>query len=633
MSNILSRFLSLSKHLVGLLLIWMLLRIGFYYSNPSFFKIKEDGLSYFLLYGMRFDIAAIFMINALWITLYLIPIKWNKIYASILVMLFTIINSFAILFELADWQYFPFNKRRSTFEIFHIVGNKGDFLSIFTSFLVDYWYLFIIAIVLIIALYKFSKYLTFKHFKKAINTPVNMQWMVQQSAVLLLVAGLIIIGVRGGLQLKPIGMKDAILVTSNENVPLILNTTYNIIASGVEPKMERIEWMTAAEARAIHPTQYEVDTTGEFAQKNVVFVVLESFTKGFTGLSNYQKCTPFLDSLMARSLTFTNGYANALQSIQGLPAIVAGVPGMMDQAFANSVYANNKLSSIANLLKEKGYSTGFFHGATNGSMSIDIFAKNAGYDFYFGRTEYNNEKDYDGNWGIWDEPFLQRVAKEMNQMKAPFHSLVFNLNSHPPYTIPADKADLFQHIEGSPVNRAVAYADYSFKKFFETISKESWYHNTVFVFVADHTSAIFDADYFSFGLGRYEIPIFIFDPNEQLITPAYNHQLISQIDIVPTLMRLLHYDQPFYAFGRDVLQEPASVLTKMGSAHIFIRGGYRVVIEDNVAKELYLHPADSLGQYNLVDKLENTVILDSLLLQYRAMLQVYNNDLIDNAMW
>ena len=49
-----------------------------------------------------------------------------------------------------------------------------------------------------------------------------------------------------------------------------------------------------------------------------------------------------------------------------------------------------------------GYSTAFFHGAPNGSMGFNAFVMQAGVKEYYGKTEYANDADYDGNWGIWE---------------------------------------------------------------------------------------------------------------------------------------------------------------------------------------------------------------------------------------
>src|SRR5690606_39267322 len=133
-----------------------------------------------------------------------------------------------------------------------------------------------------------------------------------------------------------------------------------------------------------------------------------------TGLGDGVSYTPFLDSLAGEGMSFTNSYANGLRSAEGLRAIFSGIPSLMAEPFTTSVYSTNKITSIPGLLKTQRYHTSFSHGATNGSMSFDVFTRSAGVDHYYGRTEYNNDKDYDGNWGIYDEPFLQYFEQGLN---------------------------------------------------------------------------------------------------------------------------------------------------------------------------------------------------------------------------
>ena len=68
-------------------------------------------------------------------------------------------------------------------------------------------------------------------------------------------------------------------------------------------------------------------------------------------------------------------------------------------------------------------------------MGFNSYCKMAGFDEYYGRDEYNNEKDFDGEWGIWDEPFLENFSDQLSNKKEPFMSTVFTLNTHHPFTI------------------------------------------------------------------------------------------------------------------------------------------------------------------------------------------------------
>ncbi len=128
---------------------------------------------------------------------------------------------------------------------------------------------------------------------------------------------------------------------------------------------------------------------------------------------------------MQYSLVFKNAIANAATSIEGIPAVLSSFPNLMPNPYINSSYSGNKLTSMASLLKGEGYLTSFFHGGTNGTMNFDSYANLSGFVNYYGRTEYNNESDFDNNWGIWDEPFLQYTAKTVNAYSSPFGGYIY----------------------------------------------------------------------------------------------------------------------------------------------------------------------------------------------------------------
>lgn len=146
----------------------------------------------------------------------------------------------------------------------------------------------------------------------------------------------------------------------------------------------------------------------QFRPLNVVVFILESFSKESSGFLNeeldngtYKGYMPFLDSLMAEGLTFKYSFSNGMKSIDGMPSVLSGIP-MFIEPFFLTPSSLNTVSSIGGELGKKGYYTAFFHGADNGSMGFEAFARTAGYTNYFGRTEYNEanpgNKDFDGHW-------------------------------------------------------------------------------------------------------------------------------------------------------------------------------------------------------------------------------------------
>ena len=625
-------------HFIMLLLCYTTYRIGFFAFNTfSFSEVKFTDFLYLAFKGFRYDIAAISMINLLFFFLYALPVNTYKVkwYNTLLKIIFVIPNLLMMMFEVADWMYFPFNQRRANAEVLDMVSRKADFINILPAFVRDYWYLFVIAFVFVLLFIKIvnrlNKRINERFFKTAES--VSYKYYLVQAVNTLAVVALGVLGIRGGFQLIPISIRDAITVTTNEKTPLVLNTTFSIITTYGNKKMDRLNLVPYEEAQKVVQTTKQYTGDEPFIKKNIVIIGMESFSKEFTKLTNGDKSyTPFLDSIMNHCLVFDNAYSNAVQSAYGVPALLASIPGLLDKSFSTSAFANNKINSFASLLKPYGYHTSFFHGASNGSMSFDIFSKNAGYDMYFGRTEYNNEKDYDGTWGIWDEPFLQKVADEMNAIPQPFHSFIFNINSHSPYDIPKQYQERFKE-EGLPVYASIRYADFAFEQFFKKIATMPWFQNTIFIFSSDHASGMASNDFYQNKVGKFQIPIMIFDPSGTLVKPGYNYDLTQQLDMLPTIMNLLHFPDPYFAFGKDVFAQPSYVLTRAGQEMTFIQDSLRILVANNKLQGAYQFPADSMNTQNLLQNPNYNKAVEDIFFQWKCYMQVYNNDMLDNKLY
>jgi phosphoglycerol transferase MdoB-like AlkP superfamily enzyme len=620
----------LLRKLVFLLLIFTICRILFYSFNYSHFSdLSAGNLLLILFYGLYFDASTIVLLNFAFIFLFLIPFPFRekKAFQNILLWLFVVINSIAVLANCADLVYFQFTVKRTTADVFNFFsGGMGqDLARLLPLFLKDYWYVFLIWAVFI--------YVLWLGYKKT-GEPKSIKWdarqYLRQTLTLILGIGITIVILRGGLQLRPIGITNAGEFVESKYVPLVLNTPFSILKTlevrGIEPK---IYFENENEMKKfIEP--HKKGQTGEFKKLNVFVIALESFSKEFVGALNpgRKTYTPFLDSLIGQSLVFTNAFSNGKKSIEGIPAIVAGIPSWSDEPFITSRYGNNQINSLANLLKSEGYSTSFFHGGTNGTMGFDAFAGMAGYSNYYGRTEYNNEKDYDGNWGIWDEEFLQYTANKINKEKQPFFTTLFTLTSHHPYPIPGKYKSVFK--EGPlEIHKTIQYSDHSLKLFFETAKKMSWFSNTLFVLAADHTG-ISDDPFYANRLGNYAIPVIYYLPGSDL--KGIDSTFTQQIDIMPTILDYLNYPKPYFAFGSSSFDSTTSHYAFIYHAgyHELIENYYVSQFADGRKLDLYDFKNDSTLKYNITDHYPN--IQSFMENKTKALIQTYQQALISNKL-
>lgn len=523
-------------------------RVIFYIYHHNRF---EDGFWESLFYGLRFDIVAATALNGLFIFLVAFPFsllhqRWFRIFLK---TIFILTNAVGLLGNFVDTAYFPYTLRRSTPDTVAFFIEKNDAGTLLPVFLADFWHLvllFVLYIFLMSWLYNIIQRKFLLPYTKESNT---FRLLGVRLSGFILIAGLSVLGIRGGTQLIPLSIIDAGNYVNTRYVPLVLNTPFCFIKSGVLYTLEEKNYMDEAEANKIFdPIKKFSFADSSFIRKNVVVIIVESLSKEYTGIGRRTSYTPFLDSLMENSLVYTNAFANGKRSIEGIPAVLASMPSFQYD-YISTVYCNNNITSLATVLKQKGYYSSFFHGGTNGTMNFNGFCATAGFDKYFGRNEYGNDADHDGNWGIWDEPFLQRMASELGKQKQPFISAVFTLSSHHPYEIPGKYKDRFP--EGHlPIHKCVRYVDYSLQQFFAAAKKQAWFNNTLFVITADHTG-VSDDPLYANSCGNYQVPIFFYEPDNSL--KRKDPYVAQQTDILPTTLALLRYNKPFFAFGNNLL--------------------------------------------------------------------------------
>jgi len=633
-NNLLSMFMKL---VVALKLLF-LSRILFYIFNFGYFSsIGSFELLKLFIAGLRFDVSALLIINLPFILMNTIPFAFRngRIYQGVANVYFYFINALALFANFGDTIYFRFTLKRITADFFGYVGVGGDFDKLIPQFLHDFWYIAVVWIAFVVMLIYFGS-----RFSSDSNSSGKkgggFQFVVVNSIIFMLLAGLSVIGIRGGLQLRPIGLVTAGNYTSAKNIPLVLNTPFSIARSWNKEVLNTITaYKKESELARVYTPVHEAKP-GAFKNYNVVILIMESLSREHIGALNqslengrYQGFTPFIDSLIRQSF-YVDAYANGKTSIQGIPAILSGIPSLMNESFIQSTYATGKFSSIAGVLKPKGYTTAFFHGGTNGTMGFDTYTKMVGFDHYFGRSEYNNEKDYDGKWGIRDEEFFQYAARTMDGFKQPFAAAFFSLSSHHPYFVPAKYVNVFR--KGKlPIQQSVMYADHALGEFFHTARHAKWYPNTLFVITADHTSEGY-YPYYQSNVGQYAIPILFYKPGSDL--RGTSGLVAQQTDIMPTVLNYLGYDRSYLAFGTDLFDtlnsKPHFSVHYISGIYGLMMDGYYLETNGTSITALYNLQKDPLQLTNLAGR--ETQVGDKMMKFLTGYLQQYNNRLIENRL-
>lgn len=626
---------------------YMLCRIVFIFENWNLYhnSLFDNNLYDLLSGSLRFDTSAIMYTNALYALLMLIPLhyKEHRVWQGVTKSIFVIVNAIAITMNLVDSVYFQFTGRRTTISVFKEFENENNLTDVLSTACQQHWYLVLIGLLMIAALWFF--YVSPDGKLKLKGN--YLKYYCLHLVALLMFVPLCIAGMRGGFTgaTRPIALNDAnMYVSAPHEAVAVLNTPFAFLRTINKDYKER-HYFNNEELDNIYSPIHQPNTTaqGSMKKKNVVVLILESFGREYIGAYNkhldggeYKGYTPFLDKLYAESTTFENSFSNGRKSIDGMPSILSSLP-MMVVPFFISQRSLNEVSGLAGELGKVGYNSAFFHGAQNSSMGFSSFARATGYESYFGRTEFDEdkrfggEKDFDGTWAIWDEPFLQFYALKMSEMKEPFITSVFTASSHHPFAVPEQYKDIYTDDGDNVIHKCIRYSDHALERFFETAKKQPWFENTIFILTCDHTN-IADHPEYKTSLGVFCAPLLFYDPSHSIFKAECRSGIAQQIDIMPTILNALGYDKPYVAFGKDLLNTPAEDTWAVSYEGLFqyVKGVYFLQFDGERVIGLYNFKKDVLLKNNLAGTGLNEE--EDLKKNLQALIQSYMHRMINNEL-
>lgn len=615
----------------ALLLLYTLCRLIFFWCNASYFP--EAHISHFIS-GLRYDIAAITLLNIPYFLLLLLPFNFIAQKSAIKIgdFYFVIANSIGIMANLIDTCYYPFSLRRMTFDIFNFMGATNNMGELIPLFLRDYYYMIFIFLAFIFTLIVVSYFANKLNYN---NFAIKGKLRLVQIAIRLMVVALLLIGARGGLQLRPITVAAAGGTGGVEYASLILNSPFSLINTIGEEQLEGKYFFseeTCEQNFSLKRISFENQYFTPPQTDNIVVIILEGTSSEYSSfLADEPKSmagfTPFLDSLAKQSITY-RGMANGQHSIEAVSSILGGIPALMEKPFSQSRYATAYVSYALPLLKERGMSTHFYHGGLNGTMGFDRMSQLAGIEHYYGMNEYpTSKRDFDGSWGIPDVPYLNYVARQLDQIDGHFFATIFTLSSHHPFKVPAEydyklpKGDIaMQH--------AVAYEDEALRQFFEKVSKTDWYQNTLFVITADHTT-FDDAKDIDFQRHKYAIPMLFFHPQQKEVYHA--SEIMQQVDILPSIFGYCGFTGAFCSFGNNVFDDSTprfSIAHQAGMFQMYI-DHYLIDFDGNKILNIWdlneKMPRSPLAPESVPDIKEYETLI-------KSVIQQFHNGLINNKL-
>lgn len=569
------------------------------------------------VYGLRFDIYALIFINIIPFLLSLVTFeKIQRIQIDTLKVLILCLNLPLFAINQIDVEFSNFAGRRMTLGNLHILLEAQGKIS---GFLMTYGFLTLLHLLLFILL-GYSIFQLAKYFK---SNPVRLK-LAPYIGVILILIPLIAFGGRGGLQRKPLSITHAVIFDNGFLNQMVLNSSFTILRGKPSKFIQERHDFASMEELKPHLNGFNADQTNwtqNLSQNktNVVLIIFESLSQ------DYMEFTPFLNELSKKGLLFTNNYANARRSIEGISSILAGLPSLMADSYLNSPYFNNELRGLGHYFKKLNYQTLFFHGGLPGTMFFDQFTRKAGFDKYYSSDDHPNPQDSDGFWGIYDEPYLQFALIELDKIEKPFLTGIFTLTSHHPYKIPEQYREKMP--KGKiPILQAIYYTDHSLKKFFETAQEKPWFKNTLFIITADHTSLPYTEEYDT-TLGRFRVPLILYHPSITNWPKINTQKLVQHVDILPTLLDMFQIkDSERSLFGKSIFNDKPAKVT-------FLNDQTYYLVTEKLALEMRPNRLETYSLQNglkLLDPVSPDIELEKSL---KATLQYYNNSLIHNSLY
>lgn len=602
-------FIALFYRIFLVYICYSICRILFIYFNNDITQIESfSELADLCYHGIRFDNVAIVYSNLIFILLSILPWKGTTLiaYQKILFLVFLSCNTFFLSLNFVDLAYYRFNNNRLMSNFLEVVEFETNKVTLLFHFIEVYYYLFILFFMMI--------FILAWAYKKVKVYPIfidnYLHYSLSSVIFFLGTIALFVLGARGGdfkKSTRPITIIDAMNdVKTPQQSDVVLNSAFTVLKTLGMNKVKKTNRFSQEEINSVlNPVKHYTENNRFGKRPNVVIFILESMAREYWGSMNvsydipgFKGYTPFLDSLAQHSLIFPNHFATSRKSIHGMPSILAGIPSF-ETSYSSSLYSRQKVESVVSVAKALDYDTSFFHGAANGSMGLSGFANTLGYEQYYGRTEFNNDNEFDGFWGIWDEPFFLFTKSILDQKKTPFLSTIFTISSHEPYIIPKkyegvfDKGDLQMH-------QCVGYTDFALKKFFESSKNSDWFDDTIFIFTADHGNQTF-YPFYKKMVNRFANPLMIYKPNSNLV--GVDNRLASHMDIFPTVADLIDYPKPFRSWGRSLVSDDT---TEPFVVNYFSGGSYFIMDENYICVH---NGFEAIGFYELNDKnFENNII-------------------------
>jgi len=560
--------------LVSFLLIFTLFRFATYFSfKPKDLSFKELIPSFLL--GVRYDLR--------WIAIILLPIvfvslipnlspfysarnkKWWTWYLAIITFII-------FFFFAADFGNFAYNRTRLNASALNFWEDAKISMAMLWQSYPLFWMLLGLIIAVLFLRWMFRR----MHWTVIVKTdghgiPYKRKWFLIAGVVLL-------IFIYGTLTTSSLKWKKAFELNDNFKSYLSLNPLQNFFTTlrFRQPQFNEntardnfsvmADWMDLpVKEKFSYHREIFPETKALESKPNIVLVMCESFSMYKSSMSgNPLKTTPYFDQMADNGIFFEKCFSPHFSTARGLFALLTGIPDVQLSKFSTRNEAALDQHTIVNNFE--GYDKMYFLGGSPEFNNFHGLLKNIdGLQMHVEGTFSSPKMNV---WGISDKNLFLEANKTFKQQQKPFFAIIQTADNHRPFMIPEEDNDFEKMIlpidtlkkygfESVNEFNSFRYSDYCFKKFIESAKAESYFHNTIFVFVGDHgisgnATAIYPSVWTDQRLSDEHVPLLFYAP--YLLMPQRRIETVSQIDVLPTIAGMVQQPYVNTTLGRDLLQ-------------------------------------------------------------------------------
>ncbi len=607
--------------LLKLLFLLFLLKSYFYfYNSPVIEHAANPGgkkILTLLKWSFGNDALVLLLINTPFIILLAILsfFKHKRTAVMIVMAVFLVINISCMLLNLADVFYFHFHLQRADADLLYVLKypfQKAFIKNPFSS-----------AIALLIGIALFS-WLFLVHKKLLFHYYEGRNFIVSSIVMSICCLYFFIGGTKKIIPTYP-------LVELNSSELQLVQNSFHTFFYSVYRKSEAIvhpyEYLPPAMAEKLMPINKPACVSSfDTEKKNIVLFIMESIPEDFFNANGkYKVSMPFLDSIVHKSIYFSNAFSYGHSSNKGIVSILTGIPTLTEIPLYHSNYAGMRISPVGTMLAADGYTSSFFIGDSYDDFGFAKCCNWLGIQHYYSKEEIQGHEKMESNtMGLHDEYVLGFMGKKIYEMKQPFLAVNYNTSTHFPNDLPENYKEKYPEQNNSRQMKSMSYYNECLQQFFKNASKQAWFGNTVFIFCSDHWMYPDASDLHSDIVQGFHIPIFIYDPARPQQKTVNNP--VSQLDILNTILCIAGTRGPFLSYGNNLLdsvyesnravfsKENNNLYQAMDSSYVL---GFNPVT--GKAEFCYNYKTDISRSNNLVST--SNIMKDSLVIRMKAFLQ------------